>query len=71
MGLAYACGYTVCVSENGTDFTVVYKNTEGLGDEEVIRLSVPCKARYVRFSDFKHARATSSSLADIRIYGRK
>ena len=70
-GYAYACGYTVCVSENGTDFTVVYKNTEGLGDEEVIRLPAPCKARYVRFSDFKHARATSSSLADIRIYGRK
>ena len=70
-GYAYACGYTVCVSENGTDFTVVYKNTEGLGDEEVIRLPAPCKARYVRFSDFKHARATSSSLADIRIYGKK
>ncbi|HAL20998.1 MAG TPA: hypothetical protein DCP17_09620 [Ruminococcaceae bacterium] len=70
-GYAYACGYTVCVSENGTDFTVVYKNTEGLGDEEVIRLPAPCKARYVRFSDFKHARATLSSLADIRIYGKK
>lgn len=70
-GYAYACCYNISVSENGTDFTVVYNNTDGLGDEESIRLETPCKARYIRFSDFKHARATASSLADIRIYGER
>lgn len=68
-GINYANSYTVEVSEDGSDYTVAAQVTDGLGDEEVIKLDKVYKAQYIRFSDFNSAQSTFPTVADLRVYG--
>jgi len=68
-GFNYANAYTVEVSADGYNYTKVAAVTEGLGDEEVIKLDVTYEAQYIRFSGFTKAQNALATLTDVRIYG--
>lgn len=65
----YANAYSIEVSSDGYNYTKVAEVTEGLGDEEVIKLDKTYEAQYIRFSGFQKAQKASSQLTDVRIYG--
>lgn len=67
-GFNYAKAYTVEVSLDGYEYTKLVDVTEGLGDEEIIKLDEPQEAQYIRFSGFEKAQKALSELTDIRIY---
>ncbi|MBE6779660.1 MAG: hypothetical protein E7545_01645 [Ruminococcaceae bacterium] len=68
-GFNYAKAYSVEISSDGYNYTNVANITEGLGDEEVIKLDKTYEAQYIRFSGFEKAQQASAELCDVRIYG--
>jgi len=68
-GFNYANAYTVEVSKDGYNYTEVANVTEGVGDEEVVKLDKTYEAQYIRFSGFQKAQKALSQLTDVRIYG--
>ena len=68
-GFNYANAYTVEVSADGYNYTTVADITEGLGDEEIIKLDKTYEAQYIRFSGFERAQKALCELTDLRIYG--
>ena len=68
-GFNYASAYTVEVSLDGYEYTNLVDVTEGLGDEETIKLEEPIEAQYIRFSGFQKAQKSLAELTDVRIYG--
>lgn len=68
-GFNYANAYTVEISLDGYNYTKVAEVTEGLGDEEVIKLDKTYEAQYIRFSGFEKAQKALCELTDVRIYG--
>ncbi|GAA0398338.1 hypothetical protein GCM10009530_57520 [Microbispora corallina] len=64
---AYATGYHVDVSDNGTSWTPVYTTTTGKGGVE--NLTVSGKGRYVRFVGTARATGYGYSLWEFQVFG--
>ncbi|GHJ41757.1 glycoside hydrolase family 3 C-terminal domain-containing protein [Streptomyces sp. TS71-3] len=64
---AYATGYHVDVSDNGSDWTPVYTTASGEGGTE--ELAVTGKGRYVRFTGTARATGYGYSLWEFQVYG--
>ena len=68
-GIDYANSYRIEISEDGKSWIDLIKVCNGLGDEEIIKISPYIKTRYIRFSDFGFPQRTPAILGDIRVYG--
>ncbi|TDD86181.1 hypothetical protein E1293_09835 [Actinomadura darangshiensis] len=64
---AYATGYRLEVSGNGTSWTTVYSTTTGKGGTE--RLDVTGKGRYIRFTGTARATGYGYSLWEFQVFG--
>ncbi|MCO6004143.1 discoidin domain-containing protein [Actinoallomurus purpureus] len=64
---AYATGYRVEVSDNGTAWTDIYTTTTGKGGTE--NLGISGKGRYVRFQGTARATGYGYSLWEFQIFG--
>lgn len=70
-GIDYADSYRLEVSQDGETWTDLIKVSNGLGDEEIIKMPPNTKTRYIRFSDFGFPQRTPAILGDIRVYGKE
>ena len=68
-GIDYADSYTIETSLDGENWFPAIKVKDGMGDEEVLKLPLDLKARYIRFSNFGFPQRTPAILGDIRVYG--
>ncbi|MFB9831778.1 discoidin domain-containing protein [Actinoallomurus acaciae] len=64
---AYATGYHIDVSDNGTSWSTVYTTTTGKGGTENLDLSG--KGRYIRFYGTKRATGYGYSLWEFQVFG--
>jgi hypothetical protein len=64
---AYATGYRLDVSADGTTWTTVYSTTTGKGGTE--RLAVSGTGRYIRFTGTKRATGYGYSLWEFQVFG--
>ncbi|MFD0686215.1 discoidin domain-containing protein [Actinomadura fibrosa] len=64
---AYATGYRIEVSDNGTSWTTLYSTTTGKGGVE--NLTVSGKGRYVRFTGTARATGYGYSLWEFQVFG--
>nr|WP_322975385.1 discoidin domain-containing protein [Actinacidiphila bryophytorum] len=64
---AYATGYRIEISDNGTSWTQLYATTTGKGGTE--KLPVTGKGRYVRFTGTARATGYGYSLWEFQVYG--
>src|SRR3569833_4241434 len=64
---AYATGYHIDVSDNGTSWSTIYTTTTGKGGTE--NLDVSGKGRYVRFSGTKRAAGYGYSQWEFQVFG--
>ncbi|WP_248962795.1 discoidin domain-containing protein [Sphaerisporangium perillae] len=64
---AYATGYHIDVSDNGTSWTPIYSTTTGKGGVE--NLNVTGNGRYVRFSGTSRATGYGYSLWEFQVFG--
>ncbi|GLY92217.1 discoidin domain-containing protein [Actinoallomurus iriomotensis] len=64
---AYATGYHIDVSDNGTSWSTIYTTTTGKGGTENLDLSG--KGRYIRFYGTKRATGYGYSLWEFQVFG--
>ncbi|GAA4501597.1 hypothetical protein GCM10023191_051900 [Actinoallomurus oryzae] len=64
---AYATGYHIDVSDNGTSWSTIYTTTTGKGGTENLDLSG--KGRYIRFHGTKRATGYGYSLWEFQVFG--
>ncbi|MGW5417447.1 discoidin domain-containing protein [Actinomadura geliboluensis] len=64
---AYATGYRIDVSDDGTSWTTVYSTTTGKGGTE--RLAVTGRGRYIRFTGTARATGYGYSLWEFQVFG--
>ncbi|MCW2858940.1 MAG: hypothetical protein JWP48_648, partial [Actinoallomurus sp.] len=64
---AYATGYHIDVSDNGTSWTTIYTTTTGKGGTE--NLDVSGKGRYIRFYGTARATGYGYSLWEFQVFG--
>ncbi|MEU5879534.1 discoidin domain-containing protein [Spirillospora sp. NPDC047279] len=64
---AYATGYRLEMSDNGTDWTTVHSTTTGKGGVE--NLTVSGKGRYIRFRGTARATGYGYSLWEFQVFG--
>ncbi|WP_329235965.1 discoidin domain-containing protein [Actinoallomurus sp. NBC_01490] len=64
---AYATGYHIDVSDNGTSWSTIYSTTTGKGGTENLDLSG--KGRYIRFHGTKRATGYGYSLWEFQVFG--
>lgn len=64
---AYATGYRLDVSDDGTSWTTVYSTTTGKGGTE--RLAVTGRGRYIRFTGTARATGYGYSLWEFQVFG--
>jgi beta-glucosidase len=64
---AYATGYHIDVSDNGTSWSTVYTTTTGKGGTE--NLNISGKGRYIRFYGTKRASGYGYSLWEFQVFG--